>query len=72
MSFRFEKGRCGLRNTCTFAHGTGELVYWSTLYQHQAQLQKEPLLTKRFSEKIRRRIECEGEHHVVSTRIHCF
>lgn len=67
FSFRFEKGRCN-RNNCAFAHGTEERAHWLKLYQRQSQrlvqLKQEPLLTKHFNEKIRRRIKCEGEHVV--------
>ena len=67
---RFEQGYCYLSDKCTFAHGHKERDYWIELYKCQAkhlqQLQEKQLLTESFSEIVRRRIEREGQHRVVS------
>ena len=70
LSYRFEQGYCNLNDKCTFAHGHKERDYWIELYECQAKhlqkLQEKQLLTESFSEIVRRRIEREGEHRVVS------
>ena len=71
---RFEQGYCYLNDKCTFAHGHEERDCWIELYKcqvkHLQKLQEKQLLTESFSEIVRRRIEREGEHRVVSKSLH--
>ncbi|XP_028391332.1 LOW QUALITY PROTEIN: uncharacterized protein LOC114516140 [Dendronephthya gigantea] len=66
---RFVQGYCYFGKKCTFAHGEGERDYWKALYEQQnnqlTQLKEEHLLAESFSEKLRRRIKCGDQNHVL-------
>ncbi|XP_028391336.1 uncharacterized protein LOC114516141 isoform X3 [Dendronephthya gigantea] len=66
---RFVQGYCYFGKKCTFAHSEEERDYWKALHEQQnnqlTQLKEEHLLAESFSEKLRRRIKCEGQNHVL-------
>ena len=64
-SLRFKEGYCYFGAKCTFAHGDDELNGWRKLYESQVEnlekLEKKQLLSKSFREKVRQRIQDEGQ-----------